>query len=57
MPCFKTQLVCLLFCCFLLFFVVFFFGKIITNTAFFFAQRDQPRDSAEKLGVELLVLA
>ena len=42
---------------FLLFFVVVFFGKIITNTALFFAQRDQPRDSAEKLGVELLVLA
>ena len=46
MPCFKTQLICLLFVVFLIFF---FFGKIITNTALFFAQRDQPMDSAAKL--------
>ena len=55
MPCFKTQLVCLLF--FFFFFFFFFVGKIITNTASFFAQRDQPRNSAAKLLMELLVLA
>ena len=39
MPCFKTQLVCLLFgfVLFLFFVFLFFFvGKIITNTALFF---------------------
>ena len=36
MPCFKTQLVCFLFCCF------FLLGKMITNTVsfFFFFRRE-----------------
>ena len=54
MPCFKTQLVCLLFCCFLL---LFFWENNNKYCFVFFAQRDQPRDSAENIGVELLVLA